>query len=196
MQPETTWRRPPFDARSHWPLIAVTSVLALLATLKLGSADIPPPIPTAFDFAPVRSAAAEAALASPAAPRSSEGLGNLHIVHGRAPNDAERGAQLALSTLIFGGIPAALVAIGCASARGTTRSSWDTRWHTSFLLGLVFQAYNLALLVIPMLVAVVFEPLHSLTRTTFLVASVTGSVVALPLWRGLQLAAVSRPLLR
>jgi hypothetical protein len=88
------------------------------------------------------------------------------------------------------------VAIACAAARGTATGSWDQRWHTPFLLGLIFQAHAVAVSIIPTLLLIAIDPLESLALTASLALSVLAGGVALPRWRRLQLAAVGTTHLR
>ena len=179
--------------RGQRAIVVLAAVLALLATFKLGSADIPVPIPPTFAFDPPLSVDSNGGASGTLS--GSAGMSDLNLTH--VPlTGSERGSQLAMLTLAFGGIPAALVAIVCAAARGTAPGSWDERWHTPFLLGVVFQAGHFAVLIVPMLIVVAVEPFNAPTRTAFLVASILASVVALPRWRRLPLAAGGRARLR
>jgi hypothetical protein len=96
---ETMTQTRGLGSRGQWALAAFSAVLALLTTLKLGSADVPAPIPATFAFSPARSAAAQATFAPWAGPWSSGGLGDLNMVHADVPTDSGRGTQLAVLTL-------------------------------------------------------------------------------------------------
>jgi hypothetical protein len=122
--------------------------------------------------------------------RWADNFGNVNIVHVDWVNEADRGRQLALLTLLLGGLPSALIAIACSGSRATAAGTWEPRWQGVFLAGLIFQAGHIVLAA-PWVLLLLVDPFERPAKTAYLLVSVVASIIALPRWRRLQLAACS-----
>jgi hypothetical protein len=73
----------------------------------------------------------------------SYGINHIHVW--RAATDLERGFQLGVIALLFGGVPAAILGWALAARPSTRARPWSRAWGNVFLGGLVFQLSSLAL---------------------------------------------------
>lgn len=126
-------------------------------------------------------------------PDTGYGMALMHFCP--APSDLIRGKQIALLTLLLGGVPAALLAAGLEAG---VRRPWSGAWTTPFFAGFIFQLNSLALttflfflLAVP---ATVIAPVSTAAVMAggFLVA-ISCNICGLRSWRALQFAARETP---
>lgn len=80
------------------------------------------------------------------------------------PNDVAEGFQFGLFALLFGSVPAAILAAALRAGRWARQRAWGGGWATVFLAGFVFQVSSLAftaLVLILLLWAAAFGPAHA-----------------------------------
>jgi hypothetical protein len=119
---------------------------------------------------------------------------DLVIVHG-PPTGAARGIQIAILTILLGGVPAAILALVLGRRVDTHHHSWPAAWSQLFLAGFVFQLSNL---LFSSLFFVVFAldvglgtelDWQSVIFTGVFLANVVCSAAALRSWRVLRASA-------
>lgn len=108
------------------------------------------------------------------------------------PTGVAAGIQLGLAGLLFGGVPAALVAAGVTVLR--RRHTWSAAWENVFFAAFLFQLSSMALTLLLLVVVILFG--DSTTGAAFggmMLLSVLCNFWGLSLWRRLQLSATEAP---
>ena len=108
------------------------------------------------------------------------------------PTGVAAGIQLGLAGLLFGGVPAALVAAGVTVFR--RRHTWSGAWENVFFAAFLFQLSSMALTLLLLVPVILFG--YSTTDAAFggmLRLSVLCNFWGLWLWRRLQLSVTEAP---
>jgi hypothetical protein len=114
-------------------------------------------------------------------------------------DDVERGMQLALITLFFGGIPAAVTALGVAAVSERRRCQWSAGWSGALQAGFIFQVGSLVVTLPIFSAYAIGGLLHGSTpdvvgRGAFVGSTLVASLLAIPYWLALRNAAVQQPI--
>jgi hypothetical protein len=115
------------------------------------------------------------------------------IIIDNPPTGVARGIQLGLLGLLFGGVPAAILATALAARRRNRERGWSGDWGKVFFAGFVFQLSSLvftAFLLLVLLWAAYDSEAQAKEVVSFggpLLLSVVCGIWGLRSWRALQL---------
>jgi hypothetical protein len=128
--------------------------------------------------------------------------GSLELTTAHEPlSDAARGIQMAIFTMLVGGLPAALTALVLARRSDSRHQRWRGWWVHVFVVGFIFQLGSLFFASVFLFILIIASDggrhlvgdLRSLIVTAAALLTVVGSFAALRAWRSLRASASQQP---